>query len=94
MGFSQPASPRHCQPGGAISAGQANPGFTATAARTISRQGCDLAGEPMTDYAPLTLHVPEPEVRPGGTPDFSGVPVPRPDRSRGRRSTPIPEIDP
>ena len=31
----------------------------------------------MTDYAPLTLHVPEPAVRPGGTPDFSGVRVPR-----------------
>ena len=31
----------------------------------------------MTDYAPLTLHVPEPAVRPGGTPDFSSVRVPR-----------------
>ena len=31
----------------------------------------------MTDYAPLTLHVPEPAVRPGGTPDFSSVGVPR-----------------
>lgn len=30
----------------------------------------------MTDYAPLTLHVPEPAVRPGGTPDFSSVRVP------------------
>jgi len=31
----------------------------------------------MNDYAPLTLHVPEPAVRPGGTPDFSSVRVPR-----------------
>src|SRR5580704_2040599 len=31
----------------------------------------------MTDYAPLTLHVPEPAVRAGGTPDFSSVRVPR-----------------
>ena len=31
----------------------------------------------MTDYGPLTLHVPEPAVRPGGTPDFSSVGVPR-----------------
>ena len=31
----------------------------------------------MTDYAPLTLHVPEPAVRPGGTPDFSSVRIPR-----------------
>src|SRR5215212_1571325 len=31
----------------------------------------------MTDYAPLTLLVPEPAVRPGGTPDFSTVGVPR-----------------
>jgi 2-oxoisovalerate dehydrogenase E1 component alpha subunit len=31
----------------------------------------------MTNYAPLTLHVPEPAVRPGGTPDFSSVGVPR-----------------
>jgi 2-oxoisovalerate dehydrogenase E1 component alpha subunit len=30
----------------------------------------------MTDYAPLSLHVPEPAVRPGGTPDFSSVRVP------------------
>jgi 2-oxoisovalerate dehydrogenase E1 component alpha subunit len=30
----------------------------------------------MMDYAPLTLHVPEPAVRPGGTPDFSSVRVP------------------
>ena len=44
------------------------------AARTICKQGSDLAGEPMADYAPLKLHVPEPAVRPGDTPDFSNVP--------------------
>src|SRR5215468_196784 len=31
----------------------------------------------MTGYAPLTLYVPEPAVRPGGTPDFSNVSIPR-----------------
>src|SRR5437660_11222461 len=31
----------------------------------------------MSDYAPLTLHVPEPAVRPGGTPDFSSVRIPK-----------------
>jgi hypothetical protein len=31
----------------------------------------------MTDYGPLRLHVPEPDVRPGGAPDFSSVRVPR-----------------
>ena len=30
----------------------------------------------MADYAPLALHVPEPAVRPGGTPDFSSVRIP------------------
>ena len=30
----------------------------------------------MTDDAPLSLHVPEPEVRPGGVPDFSKVRIP------------------
>ena len=30
----------------------------------------------MPDYAPLTLHVPEPAVRPGGSPDFSSVRIP------------------
>ena len=30
----------------------------------------------MTDTAPLQFHVPEPEVRPGGTPDFSNVKIP------------------
>ena len=31
----------------------------------------------MTDYGPLKLHVPEPAVRPGGTPDFASVRIPR-----------------
>jgi 2-oxoisovalerate dehydrogenase E1 component alpha subunit len=31
----------------------------------------------MADYAPLRLHIPEPAVRPGGTPDFSSVQIPR-----------------
>ena len=31
----------------------------------------------MTGYGPLKLHVPEPAVRPGGTPDFSSVRIPR-----------------
>lgn len=31
----------------------------------------------MSDYAPLVLTVPEPAVRPGGTPDFSNVKIPR-----------------
>jgi 2-oxoisovalerate dehydrogenase E1 component alpha subunit len=31
----------------------------------------------MADYGPLTLHVPEPAVRPGGAPDFSNVHIPR-----------------
>jgi 2-oxoisovalerate dehydrogenase E1 component alpha subunit len=31
----------------------------------------------MDDHAPLTLHVPEPAVRPGGTPDFSNVRIPK-----------------
>src|SRR6476619_6822333 len=31
----------------------------------------------MTDYGPLKLHVPEPAVRPGGTPEFSSVRIPR-----------------
>ncbi len=30
----------------------------------------------MTDYGPLKLHVPEPAVRPGDTPDFSNVKIP------------------
>ena len=31
----------------------------------------------MTGHAPLSLHVPEPAVRPGGNPDFSSVRIPR-----------------
>ena len=31
----------------------------------------------MTDYGPMRLHVPEPAVRPGGTPDFASVQIPR-----------------
>jgi len=30
----------------------------------------------MDKYAPLTLHGPEPAVRPGGIPDFSTVRIP------------------
>src|SRR6202047_1047005 len=41
----------------------------------------------MTDYAPLTLHVPEPAVRPGGTPDFSSV------RLSGAGSVARPEVN-
>ena len=31
----------------------------------------------MAEQSTLSLHVPEPEVRPGDTPDFSNVPIPR-----------------
>src|SRR6516164_11608900 len=31
----------------------------------------------MTDHVPLTLHIPEPAVRPGGKPDFSNIRIPR-----------------
>jgi 2-oxoisovalerate dehydrogenase E1 component alpha subunit len=41
----------------------------------------------MVENAPLSLHVPEPEVRPGGTPDFSNVPIPK------AGSVPRPAID-
>ena len=41
----------------------------------------------MTDAGMLRFHVPEPEVRPGGTPDFSNVPIPK------AGSVPRPEID-
>jgi 2-oxoisovalerate dehydrogenase E1 component alpha subunit len=41
----------------------------------------------MTEGAPLSLHVPEPEVRPGGTPDFSNVPIPK------AGSVPLPPVD-
>jgi 2-oxoisovalerate dehydrogenase E1 component subunit alpha len=34
-------------------------------------------GKSMTEGTPLRFHVPEPAVRPGGTPDFSNVPIPR-----------------
>jgi 2-oxoisovalerate dehydrogenase E1 component alpha subunit len=34
-------------------------------------------GHQMTGYGPLKLHVPEPAVRPGGTPEFSSVRIPR-----------------
>src|SRR4029079_15333062 len=33
--------------------------------------------EVMADAGMLRFHVPEPEVRPGGTPDFSNVPIPK-----------------
>ena len=41
----------------------------------------------MSDYPPLSLHVPEPAVRPGGAPDFSNVQIPK------AGSVPRPEID-
>src|SRR5215204_7692609 len=41
----------------------------------------------MTDYGPLTLHVPEPPVRPGGTPDFSDVKIPK------AGAVPRPDVD-
>ncbi|TVR10623.1 MAG: 3-methyl-2-oxobutanoate dehydrogenase (2-methylpropanoyl-transferring) subunit alpha [Salinarimonadaceae bacterium] len=41
----------------------------------------------MTDTPRLSLHVPEPEVRPGDTPDFSNVAIPR------AGSVPRPEVD-
>jgi hypothetical protein len=37
----------------------------------------DWKSDEMTESAPLTLHVPEPAVRPGGTPDFSNVLIPK-----------------
>src|ERR1044072_4080612 len=36
---------------------------------------------------PLSLHVPEPDVRPGGAPDFSNVKIPEPG------GVPRPEVD-
>ena len=33
--------------------------------------------ERLSEYGPLTLHVPEAAVRPGGTPDFSNVRIPQ-----------------
>jgi 2-oxoisovalerate dehydrogenase E1 component alpha subunit len=41
----------------------------------------------MSDHGHLSLHVPEPAVRPGGEPDFSNVKIPR------AGSVPRPEID-
>lgn len=41
----------------------------------------------MNDHAPLSLHVPEPAVRPGGKPDFSSVNIPN------AGSVPRPEVD-
>ena len=41
----------------------------------------------MTTDGKLTLHVPEPAVRPGGTPDFSNVKIPK------AGSVPRPEVD-
>ncbi len=41
----------------------------------------------MADFAPLSLHVPEPEVRPGDTPDFSKVVIPK------AGSVPRPPVD-
>src|SRR6478736_6830469 len=44
----------------------------------------------MTEYGPLKLHVPEPAVRPGGTPDFSIVRIPR----AGSVARPAVDVDP
>jgi 2-oxoisovalerate dehydrogenase E1 component alpha subunit len=44
----------------------------------------------VADYAPLTLHVPEPAVRPGGKPDFSNVLIPR----AGSLTRPAVDADP
>ena len=41
----------------------------------------------MKDLSPLSLHVPEPEVRPGGAPDFSKVVTPK------AGSVPRPQVD-
>ena len=41
----------------------------------------------MAEAGKLRFHVPEPEVRPGGTPDFSNVPIPK------AGSVPKPPID-
>ncbi|HEX2137193.1 MAG TPA: 3-methyl-2-oxobutanoate dehydrogenase (2-methylpropanoyl-transferring) subunit alpha [Microvirga sp.] len=41
----------------------------------------------MADYPPLSLHVPEPPVRPGDHPDFSGVQIPK------AGSVPRPSVD-
>mgnify|MGYP001025605614 CR=1 FL=1 len=44
----------------------------------------------MAEGPRLSLHVPEPEVRPGGTPDFSKVPIPR----AGSVARPPVDVDP
>ena len=44
----------------------------------------------MAEYAPLTLHVPEPAVRPGGKPDFSNVRIPH----AGSLARPAVDADP
>ena len=44
----------------------------------------------MTENTPLRFHVPEPEVRPGGTPDFSKVPIPK----AGSVERPPVDVDP
>ena len=44
----------------------------------------------MTDHPPLSLHVPEPAVRPGGKPDFSSVRIP----SAGSVARPEVDADP
>src|SRR5215468_10033526 len=41
------------------------------------------------EHAPLKLHVPEPAVRPGGTPDFSNIRIPR----AGQVARPEVEVD-
>ena len=44
----------------------------------------------MAEQSTLSLHVPEPEVRPGDTPDFSNVPIPR----AGSVERPPVDVDP
>ncbi|MDN5929199.1 MAG: 3-methyl-2-oxobutanoate dehydrogenase (2-methylpropanoyl-transferring) subunit alpha, partial [Hyphomicrobiales bacterium] len=44
----------------------------------------------MTSYSTLSLHVPEPEVRPGDTPDFSGISIPK----AGSVDQPPVDVDP
>ncbi len=46
-----------------------------------------MAQDASVGETPLSLHVPEPEVRPGGTPDFSNVPIPK------AGSVPRPPVD-
>ena len=48
----------------------------------------------MSDRKPLTFHVPEPAVRPGGTPDFSDVPIPQAGSVRRPEVDAPPEDDP